>query len=65
VLVPGLVWVALDPTNRQWCDERYVTVSYGRDSRDASPLRGTFKGSGGQKMDVKVVMKRRNEKNED
>jgi transglutaminase-like putative cysteine protease len=62
VLVPGLFWVALDPTNRQWCDERYVTVSYGRDSRDASPLRGTFKGSGGQKMDVKVVMKRRNEK---
>jgi transglutaminase-like putative cysteine protease len=65
VLVPGLVWVALDPTNRQWCNERYVTVSYGRDSRDASPLRGTFKGAGSQRMDVKVVMKRRKEKNED
>src|SRR5581483_2771524 len=58
VLVPGMVWVALDPTNRQWVNERYVTVSFGRDSRDATPLRGTFKGSGGQKMDVKVVMKR-------
>lgn len=62
VLVPGMVWVALDPTNRQWCNERYVTVSFGRDARDATPLRGTFKGSGGQKMDVKVVMKRRAEK---
>ena len=43
-----MVWVAIDPTNRQWVNERYVTVSYGRDFRDATPLRGTFKGSGGQ-----------------
>lgn len=62
VLVPGLQWVAIDPTNRQWTDDRYVTVSYGRDYRDASPLRGTFKGSGGQTMKIKVVMKRRNGK---
>jgi len=64
VLVPGMRWVALDPTNRQWINERYVTVSYGRDAGDASPLRGTFKGSGGQKMVVKVIMKRRTEKPE-
>jgi transglutaminase-like putative cysteine protease len=62
VLVPGMVWVALDPTNRQWCNERYVAVSYGRDFRDATPLRGTFKGSGGQVMKVKVHMKRKPEK---
>jgi transglutaminase-like putative cysteine protease len=60
VMVPGMVWVALDPTNRQLCNERYVAVSFGRDFRDASPLRGTFKGSGGQKMEVSVVMKRLN-----
>lgn len=58
VLVPGMTWVALDPTNRQWVDERYVAVSYGRDSRDAAPLRGIFKGSGGQKMTTKVIMER-------
>ncbi len=58
VLTPGMHWVALDPTNRQWCDDRYVSVSYGRDSRDAAPLRGTFKGSGGQKMTVKVLIER-------
>ncbi len=40
-------------------NERYVAVSYGRDFRDATPLRGTFKGSGGQIMTVKVTMKRR------
>jgi transglutaminase-like putative cysteine protease len=62
VLVPGMTWVALDPTNRQWCNERYVAVSFGRDFRDATPLRGTFKGSGGQVMNVKVFMKRKAEK---
>ncbi len=59
ILVPGMTWVAIDPTNRQWCDDRYVAVSFGRDFRDATPLRGTFKGSGGQTMNVRVAMKRR------
>ena len=59
VLVPGKRWVALDPTNKQWCGERHVTVSYGRDFRDATPLRGTFKGTGKQNMKVKVFVKRR------
>jgi transglutaminase-like putative cysteine protease len=58
VLVPGMHWVSLDPTNNQWCGERHVAVSFGRDFSDATPLRGTFKGSGGQKMSVKVLMKR-------
>ncbi len=62
VLVPGMRWVAIDPTNRQWVNERYVAVSFGRDFRDATPLRGTFKGSGGQSMKVRVYMKRRAEK---
>lgn len=60
VLAPGMQWVAIDPTNRQWLNERYVAVSFGRDYRDATPLRGTFKGSGGQAMRVRVTMKRRN-----
>jgi transglutaminase-like putative cysteine protease len=62
VLVPGMTWVAFDPTNRQWVNERYVTMSYGCDYRDATPLRGTFKGSGGQQMKARVFMKRRNGK---
>lgn len=62
VLVPGMRWVAIDPTNRQWCNERYVAGSFGRDYLDATPLRGTFKGSGGQTMKVRVTMKRRLEK---
>jgi len=59
VMVPGREWVALDPTNNQWCGERHVAVSCGRDFADATPLRGTFKGSGGQRMKVRVRMKRK------
>ena len=62
VLVPGMEWVALDPTNKQWCGERHITVSRGRDFRDATPLRGTFKGTGKQNMKVKVYVKRRGQK---
>jgi len=58
VLAPGMIWVALDPTNDMWCGARHVTVSYGRDFQDAAPIRGTFKGSGRQRMKVRVQMKR-------
>lgn len=58
VLVPGLEWIAFDPTNNRMCGEQHVAVSFGRDSRDAAPVRGTFKGSGGQEMKVRVNMKR-------
>ncbi|MBV9128080.1 MAG: transglutaminase family protein [Verrucomicrobia bacterium] len=59
VMVPGMTWVALDPTNDQWCGERHVTVARGRDFRDTTPVRGTFKGSGKQNMKVKVFMRRK------
>ena len=59
VLVPGRRWVAIDPKNKQWCGERHITVSHGRDFRDATPLRGTFKGTGKQNMKVKVFVRRR------
>lgn len=58
LLAPGMQWVAIDPTNDQWCGEQHVDMAYGRDFHDASPLRGTFKGSGSQKMSVRVRMKR-------
>ena len=58
VFTPGMRWLAIDPTNNQWCGQRHVTMAYGRDSVDATPLRGTFKGSGDQNMRVRVTMKR-------
>lgn len=58
VLTPGMNWVALDPTNNQWCGEQHVAMAFGRDFRDAAPVRGTFKGSTAQRMRVRVSMKR-------
>jgi transglutaminase-like putative cysteine protease len=62
VLTPGMRWLAIDPTNYQWCGQRHVTMSYGRDSSDATPLRGTFKGTGAQKLKVRVAVRRVGEK---
>lgn len=61
-LVPGMEWVALDPTNNQWCGEQHIAVSTGRDYLDAAPVRGTFKGSASQIMKAHVTMRRIQEK---
>ncbi|MCY7395229.1 MAG: transglutaminase family protein, partial [Nocardioides sp.] len=33
-------WLAIDPTNDQWANDRYVTVAWGRGYGDVPPLRG-------------------------
>jgi len=40
VWTPQNQWLALDPTNNQLIDERYVVVGFGRDYADVPPLRG-------------------------
>jgi transglutaminase-like putative cysteine protease len=40
VWTPQNQWLALDPTNDQMVDERYVSVGFGRDYADVPPLRG-------------------------
>ena len=60
VLVPGQQWVALDPTNNRWCGDQHISVSFGRDASEASPIRGTFKGTGHQTMKVQVRVTRLN-----
>ncbi|MFN3007558.1 transglutaminase family protein [Mycolicibacterium wolinskyi] len=40
VWTPQNQWLALDPTNDQMVDERYVVAGFGRDYADVPPLRG-------------------------
>lgn len=41
VWLPGTdQWLAIDPTNDQWAGDRYVTVAWGRDYGDVSPVKG-------------------------
>jgi transglutaminase-like putative cysteine protease len=40
VLVPGVGWVDLDPTNDTFADNRYIVLATGRDYADVPPLKG-------------------------
>lgn len=54
ILLPKYSWVGLDPTNNQQVDGRYVKIGVGRDYSDVPPIRGTYRGTGKQKMKVDV-----------
>jgi transglutaminase-like putative cysteine protease len=54
-LVPGGGWIGFDATHNLLANDRYVAVAVGRDSYDAAPQRGSFKGeSAGGQPSVKV-----------
>ena len=54
--LPGLGWVAFDPTNPGLPRERYVRVAVGRDYGDVSPARGIFRGWAGAELTVEVTL---------
>jgi len=47
-------WVDLDPTNNLLPGERHITLAWGRDFGDVSPLRGVLVGSGKHRLTVAV-----------
>ncbi len=47
-------WVDVDPTNDQLPSDQHITVAWGRDYADVSPLRGVVLGGGAQDMTVAV-----------
>lgn len=54
-LVPGGGWIGFDATHNLLANDRYVAVAVGRDSYDAAPQRGSFKGeSAGENPTVRV-----------
>lgn len=44
VLVPGGGWIGFDPVHNLLANDHYIAVAVGRDSYDAAPQRGSFKG---------------------
>jgi transglutaminase-like putative cysteine protease len=54
VFCPGSGWVDFDPTNNVQPGEEHITVAYGRDFGDVSPVAGIITGGG--KHDVKVAV---------
>lgn len=59
VWAPPLGWVDLDPTNNCIVGDQHITLAWGRDFHDVSPLRGVMLGGGRQliKVGVDVVPK--------
>ncbi|MGA8988219.1 transglutaminase family protein [Aeromicrobium sp.] len=42
VWIPYGGWLAIDPTNDQWANDRYVTLAWGRDYADVPPVKGVI-----------------------
>jgi transglutaminase-like putative cysteine protease len=56
VRCPHHGWVDLDPTNDVIVDRRHVTIAWGRDYGDVSPLRGVLLGGAEHTLTVGVSM---------
>ena len=54
VFLPGWGWLDIDPTNNSVCGEDHVSVAWGRDYDDVSPIRGVVLGGGNHQIDVAV-----------
>jgi transglutaminase-like putative cysteine protease len=54
VYVPGSGWMDIDPTNDVVPATGHVTVAWGRDYGDVTPVKGVALGGGKQTVEVEV-----------
>jgi len=54
VFIPSWGWLDIDPTNGSLPNERYLTLAWGRDYSDVTPLKGVMNGGGAHKLKVEV-----------
>ncbi|NNM72629.1 transglutaminase family protein [Enterovirga aerilata] len=52
--VPHLGWIGFDPANSISTTEAHVRVAIGLDYLGAAPIRGSRRGGGGEKLDVRL-----------
>jgi transglutaminase-like putative cysteine protease len=52
--IPFNGWVGLDPTNNCLAEDLHVRLAVGRSFADCSPVKGTYKGTAGQVLEVGV-----------
>ena len=55
---PGQGWVDFDPTNNLMPTGQHITLGWGRDYSDVTPLKGVAFGGGTHKLDVAVDVRR-------
>jgi transglutaminase-like putative cysteine protease len=54
VYCPGIGWIDVDPTNNLLPSTTHVTLAWGRDYSDVSPIRGVILGGGDHSLQVSV-----------
>ena len=54
VFVPGHDWISFDPTNDVLVSDSHITLGWGRDYGDVTPVKGITLGGGGQSVQVEV-----------
>ncbi|CAN5264288.1 transglutaminase family protein [soil metagenome] len=56
VFCPGFGWVDFDPTNGCLVQSEHITLGWGRDFSDVTPMRGVVLGGGEQEVKVSVTV---------
>lgn len=56
VFFPGRGWVSLDPTNDLMVSDGHITLAWGRDYADVTPVKGISLGGGSQRVEVEVYV---------
>jgi len=56
VFCPVLGWIDFDPTNQSLVQHEHITLGWGRDFSDVTPLRGVVLGGGRQELEVQVTV---------
>jgi len=57
VFFPGAGWLDFDPTNDVMPSDAHVTLAWGRDYADVTPVKGITLGGRGQAVEVEVYVK--------
>lgn len=58
VFIPGSGWLEFDPTNNKMPIDQHVTLAWGRDYSDVTPLKGIAYGGGRHTLSVSVDVQR-------
>ncbi len=56
VYCPASGWIDFDPTNNTTPGQEHITLGWGRDFADVSPVRGVILGAGSHTLDISVTV---------
>lgn len=56
IFLPEFGWIGLDPTNNCVASDRHIRLAIGRDFKDCTPIKGTFKGNTSHRLEVTVIV---------